>query len=112
MSVSDPPVFYLLDGVQGDRLQVRVGKTKGMLDEPIEEFTSECEGSAVKPERESLYVASAAGPVKSLVSLLGWHSHKKAPRRFQWVEGTDLMGAMRPQTPHRSPRQAFGGNFG
>jgi hypothetical protein len=21
-------------------------------------------------------------------------------------------GAMRPQTPHRSPRQAFGGNFG
>jgi hypothetical protein len=22
-----------------------------------------------------------------------------------------LMGAVRPQTPHRSPRQAFGGNF-
>jgi hypothetical protein len=21
------------------------------------------------------------------------------------------MGAVRPQTPHRSPRQAFGGNF-
>jgi hypothetical protein len=24
---------------------------------------------------------------------------------------TGLMGAMRPQSPHRSPRQAFGGNF-
>ena len=24
---------------------------------------------------------------------------------------TGLMGAVRPQTPHRSPRQAFGGNF-
>jgi len=24
---------------------------------------------------------------------------------------TGLMGAMRPPTPHRSPRQAFGGNF-
>jgi hypothetical protein len=24
---------------------------------------------------------------------------------------TDLLGAVRPQTPHRSPRQAFGGNF-
>ena len=35
-----------------------------------------------------------------------------APRHFQWVEGTDLMGAVRPQAPHRSPRQAFGGNFG
>ena len=35
-----------------------------------------------------------------------------APRPFQWVEGTDLMGSVRPQTPHRSPRQAFGGNFG
>jgi hypothetical protein len=29
-----------------------------------------------------------------------------------WREGTGLMGAMRPQTPHRSPRQAFGGNMG
>ena len=29
------------------------------------------------------------------------------------VEGRmGLMGAVRPQTPHRSPRQAFGGNFG
>ena len=37
---------------------------------------------------------------------------EEAPRRFQWVEGTDLMGALRPQAPHRSPRQAFGGNFG
>ena len=37
---------------------------------------------------------------------------KSAPRHFQWVAGTDLMGAVRPQTPHRSPRQAFGGNFG
>jgi len=35
-----------------------------------------------------------------------------APRRFEWVEGTGLMGSVRPQTPHRSPRQAFGGNFG
>ena len=26
-------------------------------------------------------------------------------------ERTGLMGAVRPQTPHRSPRQAFGGNF-
>ena len=25
-------------------------------------------------------------------------------------EGTGLMGAVRPQTPHRSPRQVFGGN--
>ena len=25
---------------------------------------------------------------------------------------TGLMGAARPQTPHRSPRQAFGGNSG
>ena len=24
---------------------------------------------------------------------------------------TGLMGAVRPQTPHRSPRQAFGGNL-
>jgi hypothetical protein len=24
---------------------------------------------------------------------------------------TNLMGALRPQTPHRLPRQAFGGNF-
>jgi hypothetical protein len=24
---------------------------------------------------------------------------------------TDLMGALHPQTPHRSPRQAFGGNL-
>jgi hypothetical protein len=29
-----------------------------------------------------------------------------------WRGGTGLMGAMRPQTPHRSPRQAFGGNNG
>ena len=40
---------------------------------------------------------------------VGVHS---LPRRFQWVEGTDLMGALRPQAPHRSPRQAFGGNLG
>jgi hypothetical protein len=43
------------------------------------------------------------------------HDHEfnnLAPRRFQWVEGTDLMGALRPQAPHRSPRQAFGGNLG
>ena len=26
-------------------------------------------------------------------------------------KGTGLMGALRPQTPHRSPRQAFGGNW-
>ena len=31
-------------------------------------------------------------------------------RRFAWMERTGLMGAVRPQTPHRSPRQAFGGN--
>ena len=30
---------------------------------------------------------------------------------FEWVERTGLMGAVRPQTPHRSPRQAFGGNL-
>jgi hypothetical protein len=39
----------------------------------------------------------------------------EALRCFEWVEfvgeGTGLMGAMRPQTPHRSPRQAFGGNI-
>ena len=34
----------------------------------------------------------------------------RAFRRFKWVEGIGLMGAVRPQTPHRSPRQAFGGN--
>jgi hypothetical protein len=34
-----------------------------------------------------------------------------APRYFEWVRRTGLMGAVRPQTPHRSPRQAFGGNF-
>ena len=34
-----------------------------------------------------------------------------APRHFEWVERTGLMGAVRPQTPHRSPRQAFGGNL-
>ena len=32
-------------------------------------------------------------------------------RRFAWMERTGLMGAVRPQTPHRSPRQAFGGNL-
>ena len=37
-------------------------------------------------------------------------------RYFGWVEicdgeRTGVMGAMRPQTPHRSPRQAFGGNI-
>ncbi|MEI6035125.1 MAG: phage integrase N-terminal SAM-like domain-containing protein [Verrucomicrobiae bacterium] len=32
-------------------------------------------------------------------------------RRFEWLERTGLMGAVRPQTPHRSPRQAFGGNL-
>jgi|GEM_PF-2641597 len=28
-----------------------------------------------------------------------------------WVKRTGLMGAVRPQTPPRSPRQAFGGDF-
>jgi hypothetical protein len=36
---------------------------------------------------------------------------EKAFRRFAWMERTGLMGAVRPQTPHRSPRQAFGGNL-
>jgi len=27
------------------------------------------------------------------------------------IQRTSLMGAMRPQTPHRSTRQAFGGNL-
>jgi ribosomal protein L34E len=31
---------------------------------------------------------------------------KRRPR-----ERTGLMGAVRPQTPHRSPRQAFGGKL-
>ncbi len=34
-----------------------------------------------------------------------------APRRVEWAERTGLMGAVRPQTPHRSPRQAFGGTW-
>jgi len=38
-----------------------------------------------------------------------------ALRCFEWLESdellTGLIGAMRPQTPHRSPRQAFGGNL-
>jgi hypothetical protein len=37
------------------------------------------------------------------------------PLRHQKIKAgrtrTRLMGAMRPQTPHRSPRQAFGGNI-
>ncbi|MEI6703272.1 MAG: hypothetical protein WCL71_07015, partial [Deltaproteobacteria bacterium] len=33
---------------------------------------------------------------------------KMAFRRFAWMERTGLLGAVRPQTPHRSPRQAFG----
>ncbi len=28
------------------------------------------------------------------------------------MDGADWMGAARPQTPRRSPRQAFGGNYG
>jgi len=34
----------------------------------------------------------------------------QTPSQFTSETGTRLMGAMRPQTPHRSPRQAFGGN--
>jgi putative transposase len=30
----------------------------------------------------------------------------------EYAGRTDLMGAARPQTPRRSPRQAFGGNSG
>ncbi len=33
----------------------------------------------------------------------------KALRRNEWVKRTGLMGAVRPQTPQRSPRQAFRG---
>ena len=36
---------------------------------------------------------------------------KTAPRHFEWVERNRFDGALRPQTPHRSPRQAFGGNW-
>ena len=36
----------------------------------------------------------------------------KAPRHFKWVEGTGLLGAVRPLKRHRSPRQAFRGRFG
>ena len=45
-----------------------------------------------KERWEENYDLHAPAPLSSLTNLIG--------------------GAVRPQTPHRSPRQAFGGNFG
>ena len=49
--------------------------------------------------------------VRSLVRV-GTREEDTALQKNLWVKRTGLMGAVRPQTPHRSPRQAFGGNLG
>jgi hypothetical protein len=46
----------------------------------------------------------------TLISANLGHFQNAALRKKLWVKRTGLMGALRPQAPQRSPRQAFGGN--
>ena len=80
---------------------MRVGSTAG-LTPPIASQTFSCHPSLPLCDRHE-------SSDSSWISV--WKKVRFAEMRRQ--ERTGLMGAMRPQTPHRSPRQAFwGGNEG
>ena len=73
-------------------------------------------GRSKRAEPDATHESRSVGNIGRWVSLLkrwmlGSRPFFLAPRRFESVKGTGLMGAVRPETPHRSPRQAFGGTW-
>ena len=63
------------------------------------------EGTAKAKKRAVVAVAR-----KLAVLLLTLWKSREPYETFHTTACTGLIGAVRPQTPHRSPRQAFGGN--